>query len=223
MTEDRERLIEGMLRSDERAWRDFLVRYGRLIHSVIGRFGIRDERDDLFQEVCSSIHRSLGTLHDPDRLVTWIYSVTYRHAIDAVARRRRTPTQGSVDPDADPIDPAPGADTRLEEMQQVAVIMDLIDGLRPRCREILGALYLEDPPVAYEEISRRHGIPVGSIGPTRARCLDELRRALGRVSGTASSPTTGNEQAQPSRTGATDVRRIRERSVGARPDTEGRR
>ena len=56
-----------------------------------------------------------------------------------------------------------------------AALRGALNGLTPFCQQLI-ALLTEDPPVPYVEISARLGIPVGSIGPSRRRCLDKLRR-----------------------------------------------
>jgi len=80
-------------------------------------------------------------------------------------------------PDATTI---PGGQTTIIEdellrAERHAVLREAFTHLPPRCQQLL-ALLIEDPPVPYAEISARLGIPVGSIGPCRGRCLDKLRR-----------------------------------------------
>lgn len=53
--------------------------------------------------------------------------------------------------------------------------------LSERCRKLIGALYFEDPAPSYEALSRRLGVPIGSLGPTRARCFDRLRSAYEKL------------------------------------------
>lgn len=64
-----------------------------------------------------------------------------------------------------------------------AALWDAFGGLTGRCRELLRVL-MAAPPPSYEEVATALGMPVGSIGPTRARCLQRLRAALaGRIRG----------------------------------------
>ena len=80
---------------------------------------------------------------------------------------------------ADSVDPTPPPElpdavrVRLEQAQQAR---EALAGLSERCRRLLGYLFFEDPPLDYAEIARREGLPIGSLGPTRARCLEKLRR-----------------------------------------------
>jgi len=168
-----------------------MVEYGPLIYSVLNRFpGLGNDRDDAFQEVCLIIHRSLDRLRDPDKLAVWIYGITYRHATDMIRRQRRRATDGLTDDDSRLVSAQATPEDELEELQTTALLLDLISQLRDRCQRLLRALYLEDPPLTYEQLHEREGIPIGSIGPTRARCLNELRELVEDVSRTQSGPTT---------------------------------
>jgi len=70
---------------------------------------------------------------------------------------------------------APIAEQELLTAERHAALREALTHLPPRCQQLI-ALLLEDPPLPYAQISARLGIPAGSIGPTRGRCLDKLRR-----------------------------------------------
>ena len=72
-------------------------------------------------------------------------------------------------------DKAAAADEELLAAERHAALRAALAGLSPCCQRLI-ALLIEDPPLPYVEISARLGIPVGSIGPSRRRCLDKLRR-----------------------------------------------
>ncbi len=175
-------MLEGLAAGSEEAWRAFLAGYGRLIHAAVRRFHLSEpDAEDVFQNACVAIHRSIHTLRNPDKLASWVYGVTYRLAVDHLRRRREIPVE---DPDRLAAGGArresgPAADRRLEELEETALLYDAVSRLDPRCRRLLVGLYLEDPPLSYREVSARDAMPVGSIGPTRARCLDKLRRLIG--------------------------------------------
>ena len=67
------------------------------------------------------------------------------------------------------------ADQELLAAERHAALREAFTCLSPS-RQQLMTILTEDPPVPYTEISARLGIPVGSIGPTRRRCLDQIRR-----------------------------------------------
>lgn len=182
---ERQELLERLARGEEEAWRQFLRDYGGLIYEVPARLGLHGaEREDIFQNVCVAVLRSIGSLRDPDRLATWLYGVAYRQSVNVLRRRgREVLAPADEDPARDLAARDPQPDARFEELEEAGLVRDSLESLEPRCRRLLSAIYLEDPPWSYQEISERHGMPMGSIGPTRARCLKRLRDRLGQVSG----------------------------------------
>ncbi len=180
--EDPEKLVAALSHHDESAWRHFLTEYGPLIRSILGRFALDPAtREDLFQEACLSVLRSANSLRDPRRFTSWIYSITHRLAIDARRRARPAASLDEVSEDrfqtADQ-DREPGFVREIEDFELAARTIDGIRSLDVRCRNLLTALYLNDPPHSYQKISRTLGLPLGSIGPTRARCLQKLRESV---------------------------------------------
>lgn len=179
---DPARLVAALSQHDEDAWRHFLAEHGPLIRSILARFAFDPAtREDLFQEACLSILRSAKKLRDPERFTSWIYSITYRLAIDTRRRRKPAASLDEMPEDRLPAseeDREPGFVREIENLELAARTIDAIRALDSRCRNLLTALYLEDPPASYQEVSRRQGLPLGSIGPTRARCLEKLRESV---------------------------------------------
>ncbi len=124
------------------------------------------------QTVFLALLRSLGRLRDDERLGPWLVVVAKRQAWRVRNHRRRPlPPALLVPEDAAP-DPAA---TRAEEHDW---LQGALERLPERCRSLLTALYLSGPERPYAEIAAALGIPQGSIGPTRARCLERLRQEL---------------------------------------------
>lgn len=192
---DRQQLYDGLVNGDEGAWRMLLDEYGRLIYSVAARLGFDDAaRDDLFQDACLTICEAIGSLRNPARMASWIYTITYRLGIDQIRRRRPEVSLESVGPVSDPSGEnlvEPGVLRELERAEAAAQVMDALAHLDPRCCRLLTALYLEDPSRAYEDISRREKMPIGSIGPTRARCLEKAEKWLRGLSRPTPAPSHG--------------------------------
>jgi DNA-directed RNA polymerase specialized sigma24 family protein len=67
----------------------------------------------------------------------------------------------------------------MERWETVEWLHGGLAQLNERCRELLIALYFDEQQTAYTEVAHRLGVPVGSIGPTRARCLERLKHILG--------------------------------------------
>jgi len=186
-------LIEGLAAGDAEAWRRFLEDHGRLVYAVARRFSLSEEdQEEVFQNTCLAVYRSIRTLKDPSRFSAWLYGIAYRLGIDVVRDRKRRREQDRFE-DAVPevVDPAPLPDRGIERLEVVAHVRDGLGRLDPRCRALLHALYVEDPPKSYLEVGEAFGMPLGSIGPTRLRCMEKLRKALEGVFPGLAEPTTG--------------------------------
>jgi RNA polymerase sigma factor (sigma-70 family) len=118
----------------------------------------------------------LGKIRDPAALPGWLVTVTRRECLRVMSATQRPPAAGyvvSAEIIAD--EQSRTAEQELMAAERHAALYEAFAAL-PLSGQRLIALLLEDPPASYTEISARLGIPVGSIGPTRRRCLDKLRR-----------------------------------------------
>lgn len=176
MSDPRE-LIERAARGDEAAWREIVERYQRLVLATIRGFRLsREDAEDAFQETFLRFHRHLPSLRNPDGVARWLVQTTRRLCLDHVGRLQSRPTT----PLAEELpDDAPAEDERFEALERAQAVREALARLSPRCRDLLQLLYLEPEPRSYREIADRLGMPPGSIGPTRARCLETLLRRLG--------------------------------------------
>ena len=173
-----ELLVARCLAHEEAAWSEFVERYANLIYATILRVQLPEEDvEEAFQSSIVAIHKQLPKLREPERLASWIVGIAHRQAINRIRVRTRDLTVPDVDLETHVADlELPDSErSRLIEIQQVR---EAVEHLTGRCRVLLHSLFFEDPPPDYETISRRDGIPIGSIGPTRARCLDKLRTFL---------------------------------------------
>ena len=192
--DDDARLVARCRQGDSSAWTALVLRYQRLVHAIVRRVGDDEHAAaDVFQTVFSRLLQHLPKLDDPSRLQAWIVTTAKREALLQRKRAQRTVSmhrsgdgQGSSDPDAgwsadwEPADDADGPEQQLDELQQLHAMRQALDRLDERCRNLLGLLFTDDDTrVPYDEVGRRLGLPVGSIGPTRARCLGKLRALLG--------------------------------------------
>ena len=118
----------------------------------------------------------LGNLRDPAALPGWLATTTRREC-GRILRAARGPLTAGHVPDWDtlPREQATTADQELLTAERHAALHQALLELPPDCQQLI-ALLTADPPVPYAQISARLGIPVGSIGSTRRRCLDKLRR-----------------------------------------------
>jgi RNA polymerase sigma factor (sigma-70 family) len=162
---------------DQRAWNDIVERYSPLVWSICLRYGLRPpEVDDVGQTVWLLLVENIRRMREPAALPGWLATTTRRECLRTVraAHRDREDLPPEDQLDADPL--APAVDQDLLDAEQNAALRAAFAELPDRCRELL-SMVMAEPPPGYARISSTLGIPAGSIGPTRARCLDRLRRS----------------------------------------------
>ncbi len=167
---------------DEEAWGELVGRYERLVFYVPYRMYGLSEMDaaDVTQTVFTILLKSLDALHEQSNVKSWLVTVAKRHTWRHIERSKRD-IGFELDDDEGGGRLAQVAAGRSEvgEWETVNWLNDGLMRLTERCRTLLTALYLEEKPSSYEEIAEQFGMKVGSIGPTRARCLAKLREFLG--------------------------------------------
>lgn len=176
-------LVARCIAGDASAWDALVQRYQRLVYAIVLRAQLDEHAAaDVFQTVFTRLVQHLPRITDPARLQAWIVTTTKRETHLQIQRQGRlvsmTPTDADL-PTWDFADDAPNAEEALEQLQVVDRLRAALDRLEPKHRELLLMLFRdEDERLPYDQIAARLGIPVGSIGPTRARCLEKLRRLL---------------------------------------------
>jgi RNA polymerase sigma factor (sigma-70 family) len=171
---DDETLVRACRAGDESAWREIITRYGRLVFSIPHRYGLDLEAcEDVFQEVFSILVEQLPGIHNPTGLPKWLITTTHRVSCRVIrsARGAGALVQDGIDPHA----PPPEEALRWERQHLVRKGLRQLGG---RCEELLVSLYVDHEHASYRDIAGRLGMPVGSIGPTRARCLRKLMEIL---------------------------------------------
>ena len=179
-------LVARCRRGDAGAWEALVHRYQRLVYAIVLRVGL-DEHSaaDVFQTVFSRLVAHLDRITEPDRLQAWIVTSTKREALLQRSRGQRTVSMTRDDDEDgdeaawDIADESPLPEESLAELQQAHQVRVGLDRLDARCRDLLLLLFDASEAPAYEEVAARMEMPVGSIGPTRARCLEKLRRLVG--------------------------------------------
>jgi RNA polymerase sigma factor (sigma-70 family) len=161
------------------AWRVLVQRYQRLVHAIVRRGGLGDDAAaDVFQTVFARLVEHLPRLQQPERLQAWIVTTAKRELWLATSRGRRSSPLDDEQA-ATLADDAPLAEDALAELQELQRLRVAMDRLDERCRRLLQLLFADEDRPAYDEIARTMSMPVGSIGPTRARCLAKLRGLFG--------------------------------------------
>jgi RNA polymerase sigma factor (sigma-70 family) len=162
---------------DKQAWDALVERYAPLIWSICRRHGLDDaDADDVGQSVWLHLVDQLDRIRDPAALPGWLATTTRRECGRAVrAARGPYPAGYVMDAESIPDEQLLTAEQELLIAEQHAALYQAFTDLPPCCHRLI-ALLTEDPPVPYAQISATIGIPLGSIGPTRRRCLNRLRR-----------------------------------------------
>jgi RNA polymerase sigma factor (sigma-70 family) len=170
-------LVTRARNGDKQAWHALVERYAPLIWSICRRYRLGDaDAEDVGQSVWLHLVCHLNTLRDPAALPAWLATTTRREC-GRVVRAAAGPHAAGYLLDAEilPDERAATADQELLEAERRAALREAFAALPPSNRELI-AMLIAEQPVPYTEISARLGIPVGSIGPTRRRCLDKMRR-----------------------------------------------
>lgn len=166
---------------DDLAWKAIVHRYRNVIWAATATFRFdRDTRDDVFQMTCLRLIDHIDAIREPERLAGWLAVTARRECLAIVRERARWNPQ--EDFDGDPADD-PSVDVALIRDETVRTVAAALAELDERCQELL-RLVVAQPPLGYETIAEMLGLPIGSIGPTRARCLEKLARrpAIARIS-----------------------------------------
>jgi RNA polymerase sigma factor (sigma-70 family) len=195
--EDDAAVVARCRRGEGAAWEALVHRYQRLVYAIVRRVGLDEHAAaDVFQTVFARLVEHLPRIADPQRLQAWIVTTAKREALLALRRGRRTVSMtraddagdagdaGDLMAEFDIADDAPLPEDALAELQQQDLVRRALDRMDARCRELLLMLFREDgDTLPYEDVAQRLGLAVGSIGPTRARCLAKLRGLVDPAAG----------------------------------------
>jgi RNA polymerase sigma factor (sigma-70 family) len=132
----------------------------------------------VYQHVFTRLVERIDAIDRPAAVGSWLIKTTQHEAWRLVRRRRSLGMLVDDTHAAMVIDDAPSAQERvmlLEEQHQVRAAVAALD---ERCRRLITLLFYQRDPLPYAEVAAMLGIPEGSIGPTRARCLQKMRRLL---------------------------------------------
>lgn len=175
-------LIAECRAGNELAWSVLVQRYQRLIYAIPRRSGL-DESDagEIFQRTFTKLVEHLDRITQTDRLAAWLVTTAKRETWRYSKLARRTEPLSSGDENEEPTDlidegPLPGE--VLAELEQQHTIRRALSELDERCRRLLTLLYYSQEVPPYAVIAETLGMSEGGIGPTRARCLQKLRKNL---------------------------------------------
>ena len=179
-------LVRDCLHGHAAAWDALINRYAALIYALCLRSGLSQaDAEDTFQNVCVLLLEHLPDLRDTRRLAGWLVSTTQR-ACWRVQSRKRPQLASELGDGEWAWESAEGAfaarpdspEKDVIELENQQMIREALARLPERCNRLLNLLYNADTPPEYRDIAALLAMPVGSVGPTRARCLQTLRKLL---------------------------------------------
>ena len=193
-------LVTRAAKGEKQAWDALVERFIPLIWSICRNHRLSNaDAEDVGQIVWMQLTGQLGKIRDPAALPGWLATVTRRECLRVVDATHRLPMVGYViDAEIIADERSAAAEQELLATERHAALREAFATLSPSDQQLI-ALLLDDPPVSYAEISARLGIPVGSIGPTRRRCVDKLRRhpAIAALINTDTGPAKDMTATQP--------------------------
>jgi len=186
--DDTGQLVRGAVGGDEVAWRGLVTRFSGLVWAIARahRLGNADAAD-VFQTTWLRLAEHIGRIEHPDRVGAWIATAARRECLQSL----RSSAKVVLTDDAERLDltPAVGnptedavlaAEQEKQDADRAAALWRAFGRLPSRCRELLRVL-MASPPPSYAEVAAALGLPLGSIGPTRARCLARLREEMAGI------------------------------------------
>lgn len=169
-------LVRGAAEGDERAWVALVERFSGLVWSVARAYRLSQaDAADVSQTTWLRLAEHLGDIHEPLGVGAWLATTTRRECLRSLQKARRTVPNDFEDDHFVSPDNTAEVDASLDAGRQWAALHRAVDDLPEPGRALLRVL-MADPAPSYAEAAKALGMPIGSIGPTRARCLARLRR-----------------------------------------------
>lgn len=175
---DNARLLAAAANGDQRSWSVLVDRYGQLVWTVARSFRLdRADAADVSQATWLRLVEHLHDIRDPNQLGSWLVTTARREALALLRRSLRAVPAGDAWRLDRPDLTAETPDGQVVRSDDVAAVRRAFRRLPVNCQQLLYVL-LAEPTPTYAEVGAALSMPIGSIGPTRARCLSSLRRIL---------------------------------------------
>jgi RNA polymerase sigma factor (sigma-70 family) len=171
-------LVRGAAAGDRRAWERLVDQYARLIWSITAEFKLAEsDAADVAQTTWLRLLEHIDRIEYPDRVGSWLAATARNECLRSLATRKRLVLARDEEVLSGVAATGPEVDERILAHERDQVVRDALSRLPQRWQRLL-ELLMADPPTSYADISDELGLPVGSIGPTRGRCLAQLRVLL---------------------------------------------
>jgi RNA polymerase sigma factor (sigma-70 family) len=159
-----------------KAWHELVGRFGGMIAATGRRYRLNAaDVAELQQITWLRLVENLHKIEQPERLGGWLATTARRESLQLLRRASKYHAGADQMLANMPDHQLPEPDARPIAQEREAVLRTAWDRLTPRCQELLSLLMMDDP-LGYKDLSKLLRVPVGSIGPTRGRCLERLRR-----------------------------------------------
>jgi RNA polymerase sigma factor (sigma-70 family) len=178
-----EELVNACRSGEEAAWEAIVYKYQNLLFSIPKRAGLgKDLAADVLQDVFTTLYLKLDRLEKPEFLRAWLITTTKHKTIHLISKETRGRPRSIDDDQFDAVfeiaDKAPLIDDVMIALERQEQLENAFTQIDDRCRRLLMMLYLEGDKTPYSDIAEKLDIPLGSIGPTRARCLEKLLKFI---------------------------------------------
>jgi RNA polymerase sigma factor (sigma-70 family) len=169
-------LMAGAAEGEQAAWEAIVERFSALVWSIARSFRLSSaEAGDVAQTTWLRLVENLDRIDDPERLGAWLATTARRESLRTIRMHNReltTEDEWIFDSEFDE-----AIDQRLLTQERDRALWRAFKTISERCQALLRLLAAPEPP-SYVEVSSALGMPIGAIGPTRARCLEKLRQSL---------------------------------------------
>jgi RNA polymerase sigma factor (sigma-70 family) len=169
-------LLKAALAGDQAAWDIIVDQYNRLLWAIARGYRMDPAMTaDVVQTTWLRLVENLDRIVEPARLAGWLATTIRRECLQALRRSKRETPAATPEYLADAPDNARELDAGLLDDERDAALWRAFGKLPERCQLLLRVL-MATPPPAYAEVAEALDMPIGTIGPTRGRCLAHLRR-----------------------------------------------
>jgi RNA polymerase sigma factor (sigma-70 family) len=174
-------LVKRCLSGQEEAWSQLIDKYKALIYSIPVKYGLPpQEAADVFQSTCVELLMHLAELRDPRALPKWLIQVAHHKCYHWKRQQQRLVSRDGETELPEPEVPAV-AEEFVRQTQEEQMLREAMASLAPRCRRLVEMLFFESPSRPYTEVASELNLAVGSIGLTRQKCIESLRKHLDQL------------------------------------------
>jgi len=169
-------LLRRVIEGDQRAWDELVEGFGGLVWSIARGYRLGSLTDDVVQTVWLRLAENCDRIREPDRLAAWLATTTRNEALRVANKQKRLVSVGELPERVDAT--VSGIDELVTDSDTLSHVLQAFAKLSATDQQLL-RLLCTVPPLDYATIADLLERPIGSIGPSRERCLKKLRRLLG--------------------------------------------